>query len=284
MPALMQVLTDELRSPYQQADPTKCLSTAFMSMYLLAGDAGARSASSHCDSAAVRKRSHAGGKDRAPRAEAARALERAVMGGHDRTLFYVMLTNGHMPRPGGGPVGKFPGHVFVIERLPATAPGGAPSSRFNLYQSYIAQYDLAGTIERRALSHGRKQMGALLSGLARMLDQREGVWDAKATAFWRRLTGVGAPHFEGCSFGDDALLPCHYAVRTDRCVATLTEVVARKLRELDALPRELDAEVYGSMAAYDLRNDTRPRPDGRVPLLTNAQVRAELTALLAKLE
>lgn len=269
--ALMQALTDHLRTPYIQVDTTKCLNTAFMTMYLMLGDP-AINVSTHCDTHRVRRRLRSG-EDKQTRLEAATALAADVMderGRDKRTLYYVMLTDGDMPRVdgrGGGGTAYFPGHVFVVERL--------PRGTFNLYQSYVGKYDLAGVIDRHSLSKGRRSMGAIMRGLCAMMQR--GVWDARTTRFWRTLTDVDGSAFEGCGFGKDAMLVCYRSAGTLSCVSYLRDFVRGKLASLKQVPRALDSTVYGSRDAYD--HDAASKP-----LLTNAQMRTDLGKLLSKLE
>jgi len=267
--ALMQVLAAELRTPYVHLDTTKCLNTAFTTMYMMLGNPAAEQTSAYCDVHAVRARVRAAGRAATPRAGVVEALASEMLDpgqAHLRTLYYVMLTDGYMPRAGGAVY--FPGHVFVVERL--------PRGTFNLYQSYVGEYDLGGTIERHTLSRGRKAMARLLRGLGDAVARPR--WDARTTAFWRSLTDVDSSCFEGCELGGDAMLVCYRAVRTDTCVSFLRGFLRRKLAELRRVPPSEDRRVHGPPGAYGRPAAGRPRP------LTNAQVREDLGQLLAKLD
>lgn len=275
---LMQVLTDELRSADIQIDSTKCLTTAVMTMYFLLGPDDGPRISHQCDTKIVHERRRRGAPDGpdAGRGRAAGMLEAELFDPEQRgkrTLFYVMLTDGYMPRRhrhGGAGEEYFPGHVFVLERL--------PRGTFNLYQSYVEKYDISGHIDRRTLSQGRAGVRKMLRGLGAVLAR--GQWDAHTTRFWKELTDVDSSQFEGCRFGDAAMLLCYRAVNSDTCLAHLRELVVRKLRILRRVPRSADGGVYGSPEAYNTDDDSR-RP--RRALLTNAEVRASLEGLHAKL-
>lgn len=270
---LLQVLTDELRGTDVQIDSTKCLSTAVMTMYLLLGPERGPALSHQCDTRAVRGRARRGVPDGpdAGRARAAEMLEQAALGPEDRgkrTLFYVMLTDGYMSSP-SGESRYFPGHVFVLERL--------PRGTFNMYQSYVEKYDIGNHIDRRTLSMGRTAVRKMLRGLRAVLSR--GVWDARATRYWTELTDVDSAQYESWAFGD-AMLLCFRTADTDACLANLRDLVSRKLKGLRRLPRAALGHVFGASEAYNTAEDTR-RP--RRPLLTNAEVRSSLEELYAKI-
>ena len=97
VPALMQVLTNELREYNMELMTTKCLNTAVMMMYLMLG-ARALEYTRQCDVRAVRGRVREGGEPASAavaRSLADEALSKPAAG--TRELFYVMITDGCMP-------------------------------------------------------------------------------------------------------------------------------------------------------------------------------------------
>jgi hypothetical protein len=275
IPAIMQVLTFELREYNMQLITTKCLNTAVMMMYLLLG-ADALRTTRYCDVHNVRGRFKKGSDPPGP--SIASSLKQAVLGGTRRSLIYVMITDGRMERdpdavPDAGssprPAKKhvyFPGHVFVIERL--------PRGTYNLYQSYINHYDLFGHIERQSsLSMGRSRMTEVVDGLEKMLNKR--AWDRETSDMWVKLTNVPDSHarqFEGYVIQDN-LLPCFHEVFTDNCIEKLRDLVDRTLEQLSKKPPSSLDDVYGEEDMFDA--DAKP--------LTNRQIIDNLEVLKGKM-
>ena len=281
---------------------TKCLNTAVMMMHLVLGSGRALRRTLECDVEEVRAASEGPGGGSAHHRGAValktdaqatvqpasrrgmgamELLRRAVMTKDSgrRVLYYVMLTNGDMPpvtreaveqdavrraRPGhdGGAL-HFPGHVFVIERL--------PRDTFHLYQSYIDNYDMSAPATR---AMGAERMRAILDGLV-YIATRGRVWDAECTRVWRDLTLVDASRYEGSSA--ENILPCYRRVATTRCLGKLRSYVRGKLRELERrveLGQVGEGEVYPSDAAAPglFARDS--------PVLTVGEMRGELRGVL----
>ena len=267
LPALMQLMTYDQRS-VMTTETTKCLNTAVMITHLMLGPERAAPVTAACDVHVVR-RSALAGKHPGNPAVAASLKERVLMTGGKRAIFYVMITDAAamplepaaMPlklQPAAVPTQHFPGHVFVVERL--------PRGTFNVYQSYIRSYSMAGHLDRwrKSLSVSRARMTKLLEGLSVLGGSR--VWDAPCTAFWQDLTGVDESRFEGYALTGHVHL-CFQEVESDSCIGNLRKFVDSKLHEID----HMDA-VAGRRTASP---HTRP--------LTVNEMRKELLALRGKL-
>ncbi len=269
--AVMQLLTVELREYNMSLITTKCLNTAILMMYLYLG-ADALRATRQCDVPNVVARS-----EEAPQGRGAvlRALRAEVMSAEDksRALFYVLLTDG--PTQGAPPEPappSFPGHVFVIERL--------PRGTFNVMQSYIGHYDLAGHMDAwGGLSLGRRAMARILDGLVHIGEARE--WDRACSDAWRALTHTPEAHarqWEGAILGPRTLLPCYKVVQPRGCLSQLREIVDRALERLAAMPDP--HAVYGDPAMFPAAGPgDAPRPEP----LTVAQLQRDLQVLRAKM-
>ena len=280
-PAEKQLLTNELREYNMQMITTKCLNTAVMMMYLMLG-ADALKTTRYCDVEDVVDRFVKGHDP--PVSSIVDALVRDMgrrdTGRDQLHLFYIMITDGEMKRavkPVGGnhrasePVAYFPGHVFVIEKL--------PRGTFNMYQSYINHYDLEKHIDANgSLSVGYNRMMQLMRGLQSMMKKR--VWDKECTRFWMDLTNTPESHaaqFEGYTIKDTLLL-CYKVVHTQRCVTQLKDMVRNKLSELSKLPAQLRNMVYGDKKLY--RKPSKPT-DSKP--LTNGEMIENLKQLMNKL-
>lgn len=170
----------------------------------------------------------------------------------------------------------FPGHVFVLEKL--------PRGTFNIYQSYIYHYDLAEYINAaKSLSVSKKRMAKLLDGLVYILDTP--VWDRNSTHAWMQFTNTPLDHsrkWEGCTRADNTMLPCVVKVRTGACISSLTELVNSTLKKLLAVPESQRSKIYGDASMFPAANRERgdaPRP---APLTVAAMI-SELRELSDKL-
>ena len=275
--AIMQLLTVRLPDYGMHMMTTKCLNTAVMMMYLFLGEA-ARAPTKHCDTRVIRERNQ--GQMSNPRdREIARQLCRDVLdpaaaGVH--TLFYVMITDCDVPLESApSRTVYFPGHVFVIERVPAMSPN--EHGRFNLYQSYINQYSMAEHIDRHdALPVGKQAMKRHLDGLAALTESR--LWTEKTTAFWKELTSVEATQFEGHVI-EGNLMMCYQRVVPEGCVRKLQELVDREVAAL----ADIIVVGKGGNKVFGGQRSTGAERDKGVEPLTNAQMFKQLRALQRKL-
>jgi hypothetical protein len=268
VPALMQVLTNELREYNMQLITTKCLNTAVMMMYLLLGTK-ALQYTRHCDVENVRVRKSRGTDPQS--GTIASMLRRHVNRcSPKRSLFYVMITNGDMQHATNKSIAKmsFPGHVFVIERI---YRGVGMGCTFNIYQSYINQYSMAKYIDVQggSLSIGKSKMQRLMLGIDGILNKA--VWDKECTATWTELTSVDASRYEGFVIKNN-LLMCYRTVETTNCVSQLNTLVEATIKKLKEVPHAHLSAVYGDPKLYkDCDQDVTP--------LTNAEMLTHMTAI-----
>lgn len=302
VPALMQVVTNELPQYTMQIITTKCLNTAVMVMYLFLG----RSALEHtefCDVSSVRKRraltpadpslevwtalmtDALEGKRTSPLTEAtaartshlrsqpAAARLPAVLKDPPatRVLYYVMITNGTLKYVGNNPAAnpptrEFPGHVFVIEKL--------PRGTFNLYQSYISHFKLNDVIRiNSSFSLSHQKMKGIMSGVRSIFERR--VWDKESTKAWQKLSHVSEKRFEGYMFGG-SVLTCYSRKSTDVCINELRTFMNRVVAALVPVSKAHPNKVYGDAAMYD-------GSVSNVKPMTNAEMLVDLQSLQIKL-
>lgn len=277
--AIMQLLTVRLPDYGVHMITTKCLNTAVMMMYLFLGDA-ARIPTKHCDTNTIRARYNGRDSNLHDRATARQLLD-DVIKSREHALFYVMITDSDIQQ-GGTLSGNssnsvyFPGHVFVIERIPLTA--NQRHGRYHLYQSYINKYTLADHMDQHdALSVGHRQMKRHLENLVRMTETR--TWTAETTTFWKELTNVDASHFQGHVI-EGKLMLCYQKVIPEGCVEKLQELVDREVDDLSKLlvgNKQRAGDVFGGEKITDADMDAGTRP------LTNAGMFKQLRALQKKL-
>jgi len=312
VPAILQLVSSDF--PFSTGlIPTKCLNTAVLFLYLFLGKPAFKY-SDHCDVPAVQQRYKA--VDRSIRELDKFERDLLHRKNDERALFYVMLTDGELgPATQQQPAGMdgtiasvlggfdfrvaarpsqqrppyFPGHVFVIEKLPARHGSSPP--RFNVYQSYINEYDHKGHLHRNgSLAYSNGRMSALVDGMRHMFSAK--AWDKRSNDFWRAFAFADGSPWLGHGVAGRVLF-CYARVRTDACVENLRKIVSHKHRELTARWDTVDPDaVYGldacklqtkptssskptAQSCFNLRsNSMRP--------LSNAEMLSEMQALLRK--
>lgn len=276
---LMQIVTTEYTEYDMSLITTKCFNTAVLLMYLFLGKSAIES-TRVCDVENVRARRRttreaqngtAGDIDLG----VATRLAADVLGGADktRTLYYVLITDQYVKSSlSGGDVKYFPGHVFIIDKHWSEAG----RVFFNLYESYVNHYTLEGQLQRfRSFSVHKLKMALVLNGLLDLFDPKKTLlWNERATATWKMLTGIDASQYEGYEFAGRVNL-CYTKIRNDACLTNLERVVREKLAEVRAMPAEAKARVYGSEHLF---RKSKEKP------LTNGEMEEQLALLLKVLE
>jgi hypothetical protein len=99
------------------------------------------------------------------------------------TLYYIIITDGHFRACGGDQF--FPGHVFLVEKLPR-------ARGFVVYQSFIGRYDLT---DARACTFWNVRDFHTLTTLLRSLftKKRHVRWTPRLAELFEKFTGVAAP-------------------------------------------------------------------------------------------
>ena len=284
--ALLQLMTNDLRDLFATGlDPTKCLNTAVLVMFLTSGRKGVEKAF-YCNVSNV--------TDRYASVFSADVLtdyhlrrifagllapSRRAAGG---TLHYIMLTNTTMPSPSPSPSPSrpattqkaaasrmFPGHVFVIERV--ASPGEDTSqprkgtAAWRLHQSYINAYEMESN------DRGAPWVEHFCTEIAHFAKAR--TWDDRCASFWRFLTHVDGTSFVG--FDKSSILLCHQMLSTCKSRARFTRYVGGKLAELG--PGLDDSVVFGDERLYSTGVAKGVRP------LTVGEMRQSLVEILAAL-
>ena len=203
---LMQCLTNDVREYNMQLLTTKCLNTAVMLMFFMLGKKGLEH-SRYCDSHSVIDR-HNKGIDN--NASVIKKMNKYILSKSIKTrhIYYILMNDCYFDRPGNEAF--FPGHVFIIERSFTDT-----DTYFNLYQSYINQYDLKEYyIKNKTLRYTLDQMRELLKKLAYITSV--GVWDDKCIQYWMDFTHVDTSSLKDAGtagklyicFSDDKLRVC----------------------------------------------------------------------------
>ena len=261
---IMQALTMDIRQYNMRLVTTKCLNTAVMFMVLFFGRSALKD-TEFCDVQNVANRHQA---EINHNTMLVRKMTNDILRTtKNRFVYYIMLTDGKFVGPDGRNA-FFPGHVMVWEKVPsATATGGPP--RYYIYQSYINEYDYAGsTTFRETPSISASKMAFYLESLAHFAQTP--VWDERMVKFWKDLTNVDTSNMLGCS-PQDAFFMCYRRKKNAECLRNLHSLVTYTLRRI---PAGADGAIYGDPSKYNAREEA----------LTNGEMRAAFSELKQRLD
>jgi hypothetical protein len=163
----------------------------------------------------------------------------------------------------GQQTGHFPGHVFLLEKIPKSGKKSKPS--YNMYQSYINKYDLLGHYEQNnhTLEYTYEQTEELLKNLLYVLTV--GIWDEKCVEIWSKFTYVDTSNMLGC-ITKDHLYICYSYDNVTSCVDGVYDYITDKLAKIPD-----NDEVYGNQNYYD---------NPEVTPLTNRQMKIQLNEII----
>jgi hypothetical protein len=239
---IMQCLSNDLQDWYMRLLTTKCLNNAVTLTYLMLGPRGMRLADA-CDSHKVQER-HKAKEESNP--EIIEALKKKML--HKvckyRQLYYILMTDAEFNHP-DGVKRHFPGHVFVIEKIP-----NKPFPKYYFHQSYINQYDYKGHIQRNnnSLAMTYAQIEAMLAHIHYVL--MSPTWDENSVKYWKTITFVDTSKLLGAESGGKMFL-CFRKARTTDCVGTLDKYITKKLIGISKHKLSQLDDIYGDKTKYD---------------------------------
>jgi hypothetical protein len=222
----MTVFKSEL-SEYGMTLTTKCLNTAVMTMYTFLG-VKALKYTRYCDVDNVERRyQKIGDKSVAQIKTFANKLLKANPS--NRVLYYVMFTDGTLPHIDNNTSVSFPGHVFVIDKFYDDVK---KQPRYNIYQSYINEYDLNGAIERNqnTMEESFENMKRFTQSMVYFFEN--GVWDKNISEFWKEFTFTDPTEFENHLITGKILF-CYRAVNVDVCSKMLKDLLTQKVIDVN---------------------------------------------------
>ena len=242
---LMQLFDDDLKDYNMQLITSKCLNTAVLVMYMFLGDAGLVITRS-CDVPIVETRMKETGNTSVKNFK---NFKRSLLNINckKRYLYYVMMTDAtltYVDNP--NKTKQFPGHVFVIEKIPASKTAST-KPRYYVYQSYINEYDFKGSIRRNndslMLSYDRMQ------NIADDLEHLfvHGVWDERCVRVWKDLAHVDSTEYLNFVTVNNILF-CSKSVPMVHCANNLKRLVNKKLKSLKE--SENPKAIYNNVTSY----------------------------------
>lgn len=244
MKTLMRVFEQDLADYNMKEVTTKCLNTAVLVLYMFLG-ARALHHTFYCDVENVAARAN----EFQNRQQAAvfwnqmqrhihhcrnsclrkpkNAAKDAVKGGAKRTpkslpdtsrcLYYIMITHAETPDHG-----MFPGHVFILDKSYQEG-----MVNYDMYQSYIQEYDLAQYIGMNSGSTRKSHayVQTLLDGLHAFFTKK--VWDKECSAWWQLLTHVNGEAFEGYPI-QNTIFFCYQEIPIHHCTTKLAHMLRER--------------------------------------------------------
>lgn len=235
---LMQCLTNDIKEFNMQLLTTKCLNTAVMVLFFFLGSK-ARSRANVCDSHKLRNDFLSGKVHTLDRLD---SLKKQLMKySKNRYVFFVMINDGDLIKEKS--TIYFPGHVFVIEKYPL----GEKKNGYNIYQSYINQYDLKGYLNKvgNSFEYSSEQMKRLLHDLHMLFTKP--VWDQECVRFWSDFTAVDSSEFIGAQH-NKVLSLCYTRDKLTHCLEKINKYTKTKLKDLHAIADK--TAIYGNKDSY----------------------------------
>jgi hypothetical protein len=253
----MQVLSVHLPDYHMKLRTTKCLNTSIMTMYLLLGTTGLKK-SEYCSVNKIRSRITS---QNITRLDEMILFDKMITdlfkkGGKYRYFYYVMITDGEMIRlkdslysnnSDNDQEDYFPGHVFVIEKIPC-----GNINRYKLYQSYINQYTLSGHYQKNHNSMEVSEQDLKIifgrtgvdsknmrintknqkNGVSTIFSEKE--WGKDTTNAWEKLTYVPSEKYNG--FSTTNLKFCYQKVKVISCYKILLNFVNNAIEKMKYNP------------------------------------------------
>jgi hypothetical protein len=212
--AIVQIATRLLPEYYMQNDATKCLNTAVAIAFLMMGPR-ALDITRSCDVSNVKERYRHGNMSlKMAKALAYDIFHDDTESEHDRYLYYIMITDGHMPLATDPNTSIYePGHVFLIGR------DGLNKNQFSLFQSFIKRYTLDDHLSsRNSSSYTKEILRDIVNGIIHLFHTQ--TWDKQCSLFWQLLTGISGKKYEGYVVKNNVFL-CYHKVRITNCIGNL---------------------------------------------------------------
>lgn len=250
---LMQCLTNDIKDWNMQLITTKCLNTAVMLMYFLMGPKGISHAE-YCDSRRMQEEHKKGAmKNKDMLSKMKRIMLNPRV--RQRYIYYILINDATFPHPTKGTV-FFPGHVFLVERT----VDDMHNSSFNVYQSYINEYDLKEymTARKNTFRYTFSQMQRLLAKIRYIINAE--TWDDLCVKYWKDFTHVNTSDLVGAQHKGNLFI-CFSHDKLKSCVANIAKYTESKLQELRSMPKN---EVYGNKQLYSNHRGITPLTNGEI--------------------
>jgi len=262
-----------------QMKTTKCLNTAVMLTFILGGSEKLKTVR-YCDVPKItsrydKQKNKLGYKKRIFQ-EFKKDISKTNI--KKRYFYYILMSNTNMEKSeltnNKELTQSFPGHVFIIDKIPNCENKNEPN--FNIYQSYINQYDLKGHYKKNENSMKLKNnnINYLLNGINNIIDNE--VWNNEAVKFWNELTFVDTTNL--LTYKTENINLCYSKISIDDCYDELYRFTYNKAL---ILYNDLYKNNNVNLKEYNMYSD---KNDFYVEQLTPINLYLKLRDLVIELE
>ena len=240
--AIMQCLTNDIPEYHMRLLTSKCLNQSLLISYFMLGKRGIKIAD-YCDTVSVAKR-HNEGKDN--NSLLLESMKKDIL--HKackyRQLYYILMTDTEFPHDDG--INRhFPGHVFIIEKIP-----GITEPTYYFHQAYINKYDYKGHIKRNnnSLELSWQKTKEMMEQIHYVL--LNPTWDENSVKYWKKITFVNTSKMLG-AHSQGKMFLCYKKARITDCIGRLQKYIQLKLNDISKLQLSQLDEIYGDKSKYD---------------------------------
>lgn len=160
----------------------------------------------------------------------------------------------------------FPGHVFLLEKVPYINNNGERSSKYFLYQSYINKYTLKDYLEKngKTFEVSKEKILSYIEGMRQLMIEPK--WTKETSTFWKEFTHVNSSDFNECNF--HRIKPCYLKFKMKDVRLILNNYLKYLNNKLDELNKKIQSEncEYYSLEFNYEKNQYNGKVDKEKPL------------------
>lgn len=215
---LIQLCSATMTDYNMQMKTTKCLNTAVMLTYILGGSDKLKTVE-YCEVSKINKRYEKKNNKLQHKLKIFDELKKDLTKKNinKRYFYYILMTNNYMEKSdllsnSAADTQSFPGHVFIIDKFP-DCNNNEPS--YNIYQSYINQYDLKGHYKKNnnSMKIHNNDINFVLNGIFNIVSNP--TWNKEAIKFWDDFTFVDTKNL--LNYKTDKINLCYSKISIDDC-------------------------------------------------------------------
>jgi len=279
---LMQICSSTMDDYNMKMRTTKCLNTAVMLTYILAGSNKLKTVE-YCDVSKVNNRYDQIFNKKQHKLNIFNKLSKDIKNKNQkkRYFYYILMTNNMMNKSELVGLTKddkqhFPGHVFIVDKFPDCENNDVI---YNVYQSYINKYDLKGHYVNNQKTMRLKNNDAenMLEGIKNIIEND--VWNQDAVDFWNRFTFVDTSNL--LNYKTDKINLCYSRITIDDCYKHLYRFVYNKALTLynDIIDNNIQ-----NLENYQVNSNVDINDNFYVKQLKPEKLYSELRKLILELE
>jgi hypothetical protein len=160
----------------------------------------------------------------------------------------------------------FPGHVFLLEKVPYIDKNGVRTSKYFLYQSYINKYTLKDYLNKngKTFEISKDKVLSYIEGMIKLMVEPK--WTKETSKFWKEFTHVNSSDFNECNF--HRIKPCYlkFKMKDIRIILNnYLKYLNGKLKEVNGKIKESNCTYYSVDFNYE-RNQYDGLTDKEKPL------------------